>query len=255
MTAEPETDLPARSEPMGGAMERLPRRLDEIECRVLGALLEKEQTTPEYYPLTVNALVAACNQRTNRDPVTDLDERDVHAALDRLRKSVLAWNTEGARTERWRHALDRRWRLEPATKALITLLLLRGPQTPGELRARSERMHRFGSPGEVESALRRLAEGREPLVRELPRAPGQKENRWVHLAGEEPRAGGAGIAAAGSLRAPAPEPVRDRPAVAGARSEAPRGGEPEPDELTARIAALEARVAALERWLGDGGRE
>lgn len=234
MTADPQTDLPARSEPMGGAMERLPRRLDDVECRVLGALLEKEQTTPEYYPLTVNALVAACNQRTNRDPVTDLGERDVHAALDQLRKHVLVWNTEGSRTERWRHALDRRWRLEPATKALITLLLLRGPQTPGELRARSERMHRFGSPGEVESALRRLAEGREPLVRELPRAPGQKENRWVQLAGEE---------------------------AAGVRAEALRrdGPEPEADELTARvearIAALEARVAALERRLGDGGRE
>lgn len=234
MTADLETDPPPRAEPMGGVMERLPRRLDPVECRVLGALLEKEQTTPEYYPMTVNALIAACNQRTNRDPVTDLEEREVHAALDRLRKHVLVWNTEGSRTERWRHALDRRWRLEPATKALVTLLLLRGPQTPGELRARSERMHRFGSPAEVESALARLAEGREPLARELPRAPGQKENRWVQLAGEE---------------------------VAGVRAAATRRDEPgpEPDEPTARvearIAALEARVAALERRLGDGSRE
>lgn len=245
MTAELET----RSEPMGGAMERLPRRLDDVECRVLGALLEKEQTTPEYYPLTVNALVAACNQKTNRDPVTELGEDEVRAALDRLRRNVLVWSSEGARTERWRHALDRRWRLEPATKALITLLLLRGPQTPGELRARAERMHRFGSPGEVESALRELASGREPLVRELPRAPGQKENRWTHLAGEEP---GAAAASAGPAVSGA---AGGAAAAAGSRARAAAPGEPERSELLSRIATLEARVAALERRLGERGGE
>lgn len=244
-------DQGTRSEPMGGAMERLPRRLDAIECRVLGALLEKEQTTPEYYPMTLNSLVAACNQKTNRDPVTELDEDEVRGALDRLRKHVLAWNTEGSRAERWRHALDRRWRLEPATKALITLLLLRGPQTPGELRARSERMHRFGSPAEVEAALRELATGREPLARELPRAPGQKENRWMHLAGED--------AGAAEDHSSAGFATGERATAAGgtgpALARTPGGVTVEPgwSELLSRIAALEARVEALERRLEEAG--
>ncbi len=231
-----------RPDPMGGVMERLPRRLDAVECRVLGALLEKEQTTPEYYPLTVNALVAACNQKTNREPVMELGAGEVTAALERLRKNVLVWSSEGARSDRWRHALDRRWRLAPATKAVVTLLLLRGPQTPGELRARSERMHRFASPREVETALAELATGREPLARELPRAPGQKENRWTHLAGEETGAARAagGPAAPGTTGrsiSPAPGPA---PATAG------------PADLAARLDALEARVAELERRSGVG---
>jgi uncharacterized protein YceH (UPF0502 family) len=234
------------TEPMGGVMERLPRRLDAVECRVLGALLEKEQTTPEYYPLTVNALVAACNQKTNREPVMELSEGEVTAALERLRKNVLVWSSEGARSDRWRHALDRRWRLTPATKAVVTLLLLRGPQTPGELRGRSERLRRFATPAEVETALAELASGREPLARELPRAPGQKENRWTHLAGEE--AGAAGTSrAAGATAAPGaastsfPTTPGAAPAAAG------------PADLAARLEALEARVAELERRLGDEG--
>lgn len=224
------------AEPMGGTMERLPRRVDPVECRVLGALLEKEQTTPEYYPLTINALVAACNQKTNREPVMELSAGEVTAALERLRKNVLVWSSEGARTERWRHALDRRWRLTPASKALITLLLLRGPQTPGELRGRSERMHRFATPAEVEAALAELAAGREPLVRELPRAPGQKENRWTHLAGDDGAQAGetAAVASPGAVRAPGPPPV------------------PADDTIAARLDALEARVAELERRLLGG---
>jgi len=214
------------AEPMGGVMERLPRPLDAVECRVLGALLEKEQTTPEYYPLTVNALLAACNQKTNREPVMELSAGEVTAALERLRKNVLVWSSEGTRSDRWRHALDRRWRLAPATKAVVTLLLLRGPQTPGELRARSERLHRFASPHEVEAALGELAAGREPLARELPRAPGQKENRWTHLAGEE----AAAVAPAAGAHAPPP--------ATGA------------DDLAARLDALEARIDELERRLG-----
>ena len=163
---------------------RIPRPLDAVEVRVLGSLLEKEQTNPETVPMTVNALIAACNQKTNREPVMQLSETAVVEALDRLRQEVLAWRTEGARTERWQQSVVRRWGLDRAGKALMTLLLLRGPQTPGELRTRSERLHPFASLEEAEEALRNLAGMDEPLVRELPRRPGQKETRWTHLVGE-----------------------------------------------------------------------
>jgi len=177
----------------------LPRALDAVEVRVLGALLEKEQTTPEYYPLTLNALVAACNQKSNREPVMELTEGDVMAALERLRADVLVWTSSGARVERWEHRLDRRLELDGAAKALLTVLFLRGAQTPGELRGRSERMHPFAATGEVETVLRELAGRSEPLVAELARQPGQKEARWTHLATGEPvfvPAGGAAPAAA-----------------------------------------------------------
>ena len=165
---------------------RLPRPLDAVETRVLGCLLEKQQATPEYYPLTVNALVAACNQKSNREPVMEVTEGDVRGALDRLRAEVLVWPVESVRAERWEHNLDRSWELEPAGKALMTVLLLRGPQTPGELRGRCERMHPFGELAEVGAALDRLTDGAEPLVTELPREPGQKERRWAHLVAAPP---------------------------------------------------------------------
>ena len=160
------------------------RQLDAVEIRVLGVLLEKEQTTPDAVPMTVNAVLAGCNQKTNREPVMELAESQVDAALERLRQEVLVWRSEGARTEKWQQSVVRRWGLDRAGKALLTLLLLRGPQTPGELRTRSERLHAFASPEEVEEALRRMATMDEPLVAELPRRPGQKEIRWTHLAGE-----------------------------------------------------------------------
>lgn len=163
---------------------RIPRQLDAAEIRVLGSLLEKEQTNPETVPMTVNALIAACNQKTNREPVMQLTETEVVEALDRLRQEVLVWRSEGARTERWQQSVARRWGLDRAGKALMTLLLLRGAQTPGDLRTRSERLHAFASLEEVEDALRRLAGIDEPLVAELPRRPGQKELRWTHLVGE-----------------------------------------------------------------------
>ncbi len=163
---------------------RIPRKLDPVEVRVLGSLLEKEQTNPETVPMTVNALLAACNQKTNREPVMQLTEDQVVNALDWMRQEVLAWRTEGARTERWQQSVVRRWGLDRAGKALITLLLLRGPQTAGELRTRSERLHPFASLEETEEALRRLAADDEPLVAELPRRPGRKEARWIHLVGE-----------------------------------------------------------------------
>ncbi len=163
---------------------RIPRKLDPVEVRVLGSLLEKEQTNPETVPMTVNALILACNQKTNREPVMQLSEDQVVTALDWLRQEVLAWRSEGARTERWQQSVSRRWGLDRAGKALITLLLLRGPQTAGELRTRSERLHPFATLEEAEEALRRLAAEDEPLVMELPRRPGQKEARWTHLVGE-----------------------------------------------------------------------
>ena len=114
-------------------MKRIPRLLDAADARVLGALLEKEQTTPDLYPLTLNALVAACNQKTAREPVMELSEDDARAALKRLFEDVLVWRAEGARATRWRQSVDRRWELEPATKAVITLLLLRGTRALGQI--------------------------------------------------------------------------------------------------------------------------
>ncbi len=206
---------------------RLPRPLDPIEVRVLGALLEKQQTTPEYYPLTLNALVAACNQKSNRDPVTELSAGDVEAALDRLRKLVFVWKVGGSRAERWEQNVERAWRLEAPTKAVMTLLLLRGPQTPGELRGRSERLHAFATLDEVESALARLAESPDALVAELPRMPGQKEARWAHLAGG---------------------PVES---VAAPAAPAPATADAGPGPLVSRVALLEEQMTALSRELSD----
>lgn len=181
------------------------RLLDAIEMRVIGALLEKEQATPDYYPMTLNALVAACNQKNNRDPVLSLRPTEVVSALDRLRQDVLVWRTEGARSERWQHSLDRRWSLDGARKAIMTLLLLRGPQTPGELRTRSDRLHAFASVAEVEATLTAMAEGFDALVRELPRQPGQREIRWMPLVGEASDDAALGVepeAASASVDAP-----------------------------------------------------
>ena len=200
-------------------MEKIPRLYDQASLRVLGALLEKEQTTPDQYPMTLNAIIAACNQKTAREPVMELSDGDVASALKRLFEDVLVWRTESARSTRWRQSVERRWHLQPATKAVMALLLLRGPQTVGELRSRSERLHAFGSIAEVEQALARLAEPPEPLVAELARAPGQKETRWTHLVGEE-----VPVAAA---------PLRVERAAT--------------HEMEERVAALERRVAELER--------
>ncbi|MFL6234574.1 MAG: YceH family protein [Thermoanaerobaculia bacterium] len=184
---------------------RIPRKLDAVEVRVLGSLLEKEQTSPETVPMTVNALLAACNQKTNREPVMQLSEDQVVTALDWLRQEVLAWRSEGARTERWQQSVSRRWGLDRAGKALITLLLLRGPQTAGELRTRSERLYPFATLEEAEEALRRLAAEDEPLVMELPRRPGQKEARWTHLIGEaSPEPEPEEVFEAGDSAAPSP---------------------------------------------------
>jgi uncharacterized protein YceH (UPF0502 family) len=217
---------------MAPASTRIPRQLDAVEIRVLGSLLEKEQTSPETVPLTVNALIAACNQKTNREPVMQLTETAVVEALDRLRQEVLAWRTEGARTERWRQSVVRRWGLDRAGKALMTLLLLRGPQTPGELRTRSERLHPFASLEEVEQALRDLAGMDEPLVRELPRRPGQKETRWTHLVGEM-----------------APEP--EEPILAAAQASARPPLASRVEQLEEIVARLSEELEELKRRLGE----
>jgi uncharacterized protein len=205
-----DTDSPQRP--------RLPRTLDPNEIRVLGSLMEKQLSTPEYYPLTLNALVAAANQKSNREPVMELSESDVQRALDRLQDEKLAWRVMGGRAVRFDHNLDKVWHLKPGEKAIMTLLFLRGPQTPGELRGRSDRLHRFESVSEVEDTLRDMAAHSEPLVRELQRRPGQKETRWGHTAG-------------GTIV----EPEEAAP------STTPSGAEP----VSVRVARLEERVEQL----------
>jgi hypothetical protein len=214
---------------------RIPRKLDPVEVRVLGSLMEKEQTNPETVPLSINALIAACNQKTNREPVMQLTENQVVTALDWMRQEVLAWRTEGARTERWQQSVVRRWGLDRAGKALMTLLMLRGPQTAGELRTRSERLHPFATLEETEEALRRMAAEDEPLLVELARRPGQKETRWIHLVGDlapepEPR----------EIYVPAVDPSAPQKPSLGSRVE-------QLEEIVERLAA---ELAELKKQLG-----
>ncbi len=159
-------------------------QLTPEEARVVGALAEKQLTTPQYYPLTLNALVNACNQTSNRNPVVAYDEATVERALHGLRDKRLARTvlSPGNRAPKYRHLLDEALALVPEELAVLTVLLLRGPQTVGELRTRSERMYPFASLEEVEAALERLAtRHEEPLVERLERQPGQKEARYTHL--------------------------------------------------------------------------
>lgn len=158
-------------------------RLTPEQGRVLGSLVEKQLTTPQQYPLTDNALVAACNQSTNRDPVVQYDVATARVAVRSLRERELVRTVHrtGERSEKHRHLLDTALGLSPAAVALLAVLLLRGPQTPGELRARTERMHPFGSGSEVEQVLSDLASRDEPLVARLERQPGHKEIRFVEL--------------------------------------------------------------------------
>ena len=157
--------------------------INESESRVLGSLVEKQLTTPEYYPLTLNALTAACNQKSNRDPVMSLGETEVLAAIDSLREKNLVYTFHGStsRTVKYKHVMPNVLELEPPATAVITLLLLRGPQTIGELRGRSERLYEFKDLGEVQDALDELARRDEPLIVKLERQPGQKDARYAHL--------------------------------------------------------------------------
>jgi len=210
-------------------IQRMPRELDTIEVRVLGCLLEKQQATPEYYPLTLNALVAACNQRSNRHPVLKVSEREVGSALQRLVEDRLVVRDDGGRSTRWSQNVDRRLDLDAARKAALTVLLLRGPQTAGEVRSRTARLHEFGSAPAAEAALADLAGPPDPVVVLLERNPGQKEARWGHRVGiDDPEADAL------------PPPVDARPAA--------RDFDP---ELTMRrIERLEQDVEKLKAALG-----
>ena len=160
---------------------------DRDEIRVLGCLIEKQRTTPDAYPLSLNALRLACNQSTNREPVLVLTESDVRGALDRLGRRGWTRSTSwaGSRTMKYKQLLDKALGLSPPQLALLGVLMLRGAQTLGELRGRSERLHSFGSLAEVEQALAELVE--RELAARLPRRPGQKEGRYEQLVGGEPK--------------------------------------------------------------------
>ena len=193
--------------------------LSAEETRILGCLIEKERTTPAQYPLSLNSVTTACNQSTNRDPVTYYEERVVSLGLDDLRGKKLVtqlWGA-GSRVQKFRHNLLDLYELTPREVAILCVLLLRGPQTLNELRIRTERMHAFANLGEVDECLRGLGEGAEPLVRVVPARPGQKENRYVPLLSGEPALD-------------APPAAESRPAVA---------------SIPMRVEALEAEVAAL----------
>jgi uncharacterized protein len=157
--------------------------LNENEARVLGALLEKEITTPDYYPLSLNSLVNACNQKSNREPVMNLDDDAVRGALRTLHDNSLARSVSAAdsRVTKYEHRLQEAFNFDRREAALFCELLLRGPQTPGELRTRAERMHRFDDLSEAQSALQRLMNREPPLVKVLARQPGMKESRYTHL--------------------------------------------------------------------------
>jgi uncharacterized protein len=173
--------------------------LSDVEVRVLGSLVEKDITTPDYYPLSLNALINACNQKNNRDPVMNLDEDSVRQAVSSLGDKRLAGPAGGAdsRVTKYEHRLQEVFNFDRREVAVLCVMLLRGPQTPGELRGRTERMYKFGDLDEVESTLQRLAEREPPLVKMLPRQPGTKEARYVHLFSADLRAWDA-----------APSPVR-----------------------------------------------
>jgi hypothetical protein len=220
--------------------------LTASEQRVLGCLLEKQRTTPDAYPLTLNALRLACNQATNRDPVVDYDEESIRDALQRLsrRRWVRFTSGHGSRVAKYRHLLDEALGLGRPELAVLCVLLLRGPQTPGELKGRSERLHAFGDLAAVEDTLGALA-GRGLVVR-LERRPGHKEQRYAHLLGE----------AAGDVAAAPLGQVGD----VGAEPSLPQPGSwpPEPDDdLAARVARLERELqevrSALEALRGELG--
>jgi uncharacterized protein YceH (UPF0502 family) len=157
--------------------------LNEMEARVLGALLEKEITTPDNYPLSLNSLVNACNQKSNRDPVMNLDEESVRDALRTLQDNSLARSVSAAdsRVTKYEHRLQEAFNFDRREAAIFCELLLRGPQTPGELRTRAERMHPFDDLSEAQSALQRLMNREPPLAKVLARQPGTKESRYIHL--------------------------------------------------------------------------
>lgn len=207
--------------------------LNETEVRVLGCLIEKELTTPEYYPLSLNALTNACNQKSNRDPVMALVEEDVIRALETLRFSQLAVvSADGGRVAKYRHLLSEKMQLVPAELALLCELLLRGPQTVGELRTRCERMQSFADLAAVEETLCELQERQPPLVTKLAKQPGRKEARFAHLFSGEP-------AAAAAADSPPPEAARLRVMAENERIA----------KLEQEVAGLHSEIAELRQIL------
>jgi uncharacterized protein YceH (UPF0502 family) len=191
---------------------------DAVELRVIGCLLEKQRTTPDGYPLTLNALRLACNQATNRDPVVEYDEETIRGAIARLRRRdwVRFASGQGSRAAKYRHLVDQALRIDGAEQAVLTVMLLRGPQTPGELKGRTERLHPFGSLAEVEETIDRIIE--RGYAERIERRPGQKEDRFGHLLG-------AADATPGTVPSVAPAPAVD--------------------SLEERVARLEREVAEL----------
>ncbi len=213
--------------------------LSAAQARVLGALIEKEVTTPDYYPLSLNALINACNQRSNREPVMDLDEEEVRLALRLLEEKHLAGRARGAdsRVAKYEHWLGEVFNFTRAETALVCVLLLRGPQTPGELRGRTERLHRFDEIGEVLAALQKLMERTPPLVAVLPRQPGTKESRYAHLLSGPVESVVAAFAA--------------EPAFARREAGADAGQEERIALLETTVAELRQEVSALRQKIDD----
>jgi uncharacterized protein len=161
------------------------RELSLLETRVLGTLYEKQHTVPDSYPLTLNALVSGCNQKTSRSPVMEASESEVQAALDSLKSANLVMETSGGRAQRYSHNVERVLQVPSQSAAILTVLMLRGPQTPGELRINCDRMHSFADLSAVQGFLDELAT--KSLVVQLPRLPGARENRWAHLLSGAPK--------------------------------------------------------------------
>jgi hypothetical protein len=223
--------------------------LNAVEQRVLGSLLEKQVTVPTTYPLTLNALRAACNQTSSRDPVLDLDDRAVETTARALRDRGLlriVWADTGRRILKYHQTLDEALELAADERALVTVLLLRGPQAPGELRSRTDRLHSFADRAAVETCLHRLSERPEPLVRELELRPGQQDHRWVHLLGAVPEP-----AVGSSAQQPAVD--RERPLAEGAdaRDQRIRSTYATIASDYAETLATELDDLPFERWLLD----
>jgi len=226
-------------QPLDGP-QGLPYRLNAAQARVLGALMEKEATTPDYYPMSLNALVNACNQRSNREPVMDLEEEDVRTALRNLEDKHLAGRARGAdgRVTKYEHWLGEAFNFTRAETALICVLLLRGPQTPGELRGRTDRLHSFDEISDVLSGLQRLMDRAPSLVAILPRQPGTKEARYTHLL-SGPVEGASFVATAFA------------PRTAGTSVELDSGAEERIARLEATVVELREEMAALRAKIDD----
>ena len=216
--------------------------LSEVETRVLGSLVEKELTTPDYYPLSLNALLNACNQKSNRDPAMNLNEDAVRQALRSLEKEGLAGPADGMdnRVTKFEHRLQEAFNFDRREIAILCELLLRGPQTPGELRSRAERMYRFDDLVQVQSTLQRLVQREPPLVKILPRQPGTKEARYAHLLSGDvrpPLQNDAQPHVENEVQMRAPDATRERAVTHGA------------DVRIAHVQINDERIARLENEL------